>query len=250
MARVKTTKYRRAPITEAVMEVRLRSNATDKQLSKVAGRLSSLYPRKEELHEKQFQIDTTGGNVSIAERSHGFRVASDDQADIVILKPNAVTVARLAPYSDWESLSATAQDVWAIWRKANPARAVERLGIRYINRIDVPFGDKPNLRLEDYVQFYPKIPEIGESQLLNYTMQVDMPTDKPMWRVRLTSAMVNPPPLLEHLSILLDIDVYRDQDIPSKDELLWSTVEEARAVKNQIFEQCITDKSRRLFSDE
>ena len=92
------------------------------------------------------------------------------------------------------------------------------------------------------------MPDIGQAPLAGYVMQVTVLTENPLWRTTVTSAVVSPPPLLNHLSFLLDIDLFRTEKIPGKEGDLWQTIDEARALKNRIFEQCITDEARKLFA--
>jgi uncharacterized protein (TIGR04255 family) len=65
-------------------------------------------------------------------------------------------------------------------------------------------------------------------------------------RLRHTSTIV-PAALINHYSLLLDIDVFRTEQIPNRDDELWKVVDEVRGVKDGIFEGCITQKSRELF---
>jgi uncharacterized protein (TIGR04255 family) len=45
----------------------------------------------------------------------------------------------------------------------------------------------------------------------------------------------------------LDIDLFRTENIPGREQDLWECIESVRELKNSIFETCITDASRRLF---
>jgi uncharacterized protein (TIGR04255 family) len=49
------------------------------------------------------------------------------------------------------------------------------------------------------------------------------------------------------MSLLLDVDVFRTEDFPFNDGELWSVIDQARGIKNAIFESCINDEARRLF---
>jgi uncharacterized protein (TIGR04255 family) len=55
------------------------------------------------------------------------------------------------------------------------------------------------------------------------------------------------PPLLNHVSLLLDIDVFCTEQIPSNEAELWRMIDHAGPIKNRVFEQCITNESRKLF---
>jgi len=57
-----------------------------------------------------------------------------------------------------------------------------------------------------------------------------------------------PSPLLNTFSFLLDIDIYREGDLPKNEKHLWALVNRMRIHKNEIFELCITDRSIELFS--
>ena len=54
------------------------------------------------------------------------------------------------------------------------------------------------------------------------------------------TAIVNtgsvPPPLFNHSAILVDLDIYRDVDVPQKDGDIWALVDVLRSEKNRIFE--------------
>ena len=56
-----------------------------------------------------------------------------------------------------------------------------------------------------------------------------------------------PSPLVAHSSFLLDIDVFREDGIPSNDDELWELVGLLRDHKNAVFESLITDRTRALF---
>jgi uncharacterized protein (TIGR04255 family) len=50
------------------------------------------------------------------------------------------------------------------------------------------------------------------------------------------------------VSIVLDIDVFREYQSPANEDETWSTLDRIRDIKNEIFEACITDKTRELFA--
>ena len=57
-----------------------------------------------------------------------------------------------------------------------------------------------------------------------------------------------PPPDPNVVSVLLDIDLFCEEPLPDNEDGLWALFEEMRDRKNQIFEACITDKTRELIS--
>ena len=216
---------------------------------KVARRLKSLYPNSHQLQAFSIDISATGGpNVAVEQEPQGIRLTSDDETDIVLIQHNGVVISRLAPYPGWKKFRERAFSVWAEWRAVTSNPPVSRIGIRYINRIDIPYANEP-IDPRDYLLFSPQDPGISSSPMLHgYVVQITKSTDAPHWLTSIASTLVSPPPLLDHISILFDIDVFRTKEIPRRDDELWVVVDQARAIKNEIFERCITKKTRELIS--
>jgi uncharacterized protein (TIGR04255 family) len=118
------------------------------------------------------------------------------------------------------------------------------VGVRYINRIDVPGG---RIILEDYLSFHPQMSAVAVGNLMGYVMQVTLETFMPKWTATLTSTILQPPPVPDRNSILLDIDVFRSEALPNREDELWAMINEARIIKNDLFERSITPAARELF---
>jgi len=63
----------------------------------------------------------------------------------------------------------------------------------------------------------------------------------------IVNASTIPSPLIDHASLLLDIDLFREQALPQKDEDIWELFGLLRRQKNVLFESFITDRARELF---
>jgi len=176
------------------------------------------------------------------------RLNSADQADVALITPSGISAARLAPYQGWETLRDKSKEIWHIWRETTSISLVSRIGTRTINRIDIPLSNNSQIDLQSYVTVFPQLPKELNQAWTAYLLQVSLPTHKDGWNVTITSNLLPMSPLIKHLSILLDIDVFRTTEIPSKDDDFWAVVEEARAIKNHIFESCITNETRGLIS--
>lgn len=66
------------------------------------------------------------------------------------------------------------------------------------------------------------------------------------WSSRITSSIADPI-VPNTQAFLLDIDVFKEEDLPLSGGKLWETIDKVRAKKNRIFEACITQKTRELF---
>lgn len=133
-----------------------------------------------------------------------------------------------------------------IWKSAAKTDEIIRIGVRYINRIDIPIDKQGKIKNEDYLNIYPHLPESIDKPMFNYLNQVTLPTPNEYWDTIITSTNM-PSPRINCISLLLDIDVFRTKEIPIKEDGLLATLSEVRGIKNDLFEQCITSKTIKVF---
>lgn len=214
-------------------------------LEKVARKFRREYPRKESLAQLELKLEEASPPQAIP-HPDGFKLSSEDGADLILLKPHTITTSRLAPYTSWESLIGRAKENWQVWKRVVEYREIARVGVRIINRIDIPLKDAPDkLRTEDYLRISVELPH-RDMVYTRYALQIQLPLDDGLSLV-VNSATV-PPPLIDHYSFLLDLDFSKEGDLPQRDDALWELVDTLRKPKNEMFEQFITDKTRALFA--
>ena len=63
----------------------------------------------------------------------------------------------------------------------------------------------------------------------------------------INQTIIEPPVKPNTVALVLDIDVFRAEDLPATEAQLWEQLEQLRHAKNFVFESCITDEARRLF---
>lgn len=242
-------KYKRPPITEAVIEVRF-EQANDKATIESAKiRLLPDYGVSEEISAVGIRLDVLQRQAQFDEGSSGSKLFNKDRTDILMIMPQAFATSRVAPYCGWDEFSARAQKNWQTWKRIAGYRKIQRLGVRYINRIDIPAMAGERILIEDYLKVYPEAPAEGVMQGMDqYTMQMSGPIGNPDDNCRLTINSSNVlSPLVNHVSFLFDLDISREGDVPQKDEELWAFVNHIRDIKNDAFEASVTDKARELF---
>ncbi|RIZ70303.1 MAG: TIGR04255 family protein [Methylococcales bacterium] len=247
MSNLNLSNYLHPPITEAVIEVRVNKEISIGLTEKIANKLLKNYPNKLpsiNIIQQSFDngIASLNANNGI---QHGFQLRSNDQLDVAIISQSSVTVARLAPYQGGVSLYDKFVNVWKAWKAIAKIQPISRIGVRYINRIDIPLTDANKIELRDYLTFYPESPDLSNLPIAEYLIKVTQQVNE-MWSATITSATLQPI-LVNHISLLLDIDVFRTEHIPIKDEDLWTMITEARSIKNTVFQSCITQKTRDLF---
>jgi uncharacterized protein (TIGR04255 family) len=241
-----TQHYARAPITEAVIELRCQLQGRDiKQLAGIEDLVGDRYLRTEELHEWQAEIGQQGYR-SDPPKVVGYKFVSRDGRQVFQARLDGFAFSWLAPYDRWETLREAARDVWAAYSAtARPSR-INRVGVRFINRIDIPLDAKQSVDLDDYFRTAPRIaPEIPQS-MTSYFMRLQVPVTGPDALAIIIETGV-PPPGSGLTSTVLDIDVVVENQT-FDEAAAWDTINSLRYHKNGIFESCITDKLRGLIS--
>jgi uncharacterized protein (TIGR04255 family) len=239
--------YAKAPITEAVLELVFAEPVNRATIESAARRVESKYPQKDVEETAEFAIDPKAkqDHVSTKWAWMGLKLNSADRADIIFYRPDRFLCARLAPYTGWENFIAKAVDALAAWKKSAGSLEVKRVGLRYLNRIDVPDHGQL-IEIEKYLNVAPKAPLILDQPMSAYTVQMTRSLGADDCTLNLISATVASP-LVGHTSFALDIDVFRESNIPRREEELWALVDRMRSHKNRIFEACVTDNARELF---
>lgn len=245
---IEMVQYRRPPITEAVIEIRLKKDLPKKLVDRLHARFKDDYTSSEDISELGVRIDPGAKQLAVSTSRDGYKLSSKDQTDILQITPTQLIVSRLAPYEGWENLSARARGAWKESRRITKYRKVGRLGVRYINRLDIPAVGSKSLELEDYLNVYPEFDfEDQHLSMRHYSMQVVGIAGENEFNFVVNTA-VSGRLLIDHFSLVLDIDVSPRGDVPQKSDDIWAMFDKMREWKNRIFESSVTDKSRELFS--
>ena len=244
---VAPTTYPNAPIKEAIIDIRVKLPDTTTLADHTHGLDSSFqeaYPSRSDLF--LFKGHFSAGTQVAATASQtqgGYRFISKDKIHVLQWKLDGFTLSRLAPYDRWDTFQPEARRLWDLYRSTLLPTAVIRVAVRYINQINIPHS---SVELKDYFRTGPEISPDLEQRVEACFMQVQIPQDDLKAKLSITQTLV-PPSAPETASVLLDIDIFRTEDLPTTEEDIWSMLGKFRKRKNQAFEACITKKTRRLF---
>jgi len=79
-------------------------------------------------------------------------------------------------------------------------------------------------------------------------MNVLVPLGKDELKLVLNAGSVQSP-VIGHQSLILDLDISRETNLPKDGDSLWEFINQIfRPRKNEVFETCITDKTRALLT--
>ena len=242
--------YRHPPVAEAVIELRFATPGAQGGLEKAAARLARPYPFTEAEKAENVNIDARSRTANFSSSWSGIKLSSLDRSEIIIFRPNAFVCAQLAPYHGWDKFQERTKNAWEELR-SNQDKSLDlsRIGVRYVNRIDIPNVDNKLISINDYLHIYGVIPNQikGTAPVQKYVMRIEYPMGEDSCNVLLTTALI-PSPMVGFASVLLDIDISRMNELPRGTEEIWRLLESIRGLKNRVFEACVTDRARELFN--
>lgn len=234
--------YKTPPITEAVIEIRFNGSIDQEKLRKAAKRLEKRYPLQDE--ENLFQVEMNGPNAKLNVSPFGFKASSVDQADFVQFRPSHLGLSRRAPYLGWNEFERRFFEAWEELKHVVGSLQPTRIGVRYLNRIDVP---GTIVEPSDYVGLFPQIPIGFPDPLSMEASHVVTRMGEHKCEITINVSAVASP-LVGHGGLQLDIDVARSDALPGRTEELEAIVATMRDIKNQMFEMLVTDRARELFA--
>jgi uncharacterized protein (TIGR04255 family) len=242
--------YRKAPIIETALEI-LASVPEDVS----ADSLGELFPSEQAKYSQKYEVSsfTAGIAIDATGSLSAAPTTKPDKIGYVFIDPeghrlfqarrNGFLHIKQAPYDRWESFRDEARRLWMLYLTHARPTKVHRLGLRYVNRLDLPIG---NTDLKEYLLTAPDIaPGIAQT-LSNYTMQLDIPQpDLPEGLMVIREAVIQPQ-IPNTIAIVLDIDVLRAEEFVPADSAVWAAFEDLHLRASAAFERSITDRLREI----
>jgi len=249
-----TRRYRNAPIAEAVCELRL--DASVPWDSATPGLLwdplRASYPRRSEDLVIEARLDAEAGAVKqMVTPMQVLRAASSSGDAVVSISARRLGISRLKPYPGWAAFRADIVNVLETADAVVGEAAVPRVGLRYLNRLQLP-ETNGLVQLQELLTFYPEtssaeqgLPATGFSQFL---LQVVFPCDDDLSVLRLqlspaSQGEASPPGTA---AFMLDIDHFSDQRRHLTTKTVMSWLEEAHERVERVFESCLRDATREM----
>ncbi len=226
-----------APIVEAVIHWRARAarSLQPHELQELLTRRLPEYPKCQPQHYLEFQAQLEGESASTVLRrdtGHGLRLTSEDGRQIVQFTRDGVAFSRLTPYERWDAFAAEGQRVWRVFLELAQPTEIQRLGVRFINRV-LP------IELPAVARSLASPPQCLEplglplSSFLYQSLH-DIPNE-PL-RIKVVQAIQPPvPPGSGGVGLIVDIDVFTTRGFPPDDGILQELLPKMRWFKNKAF---------------
>lgn len=243
----------RAPIVEAVIELRARAqiewdeSAVREQL---APKLPD-YPAPHSQHVFLHQLKVEPGKSAQAAIHdvgwRGLRFESRDKLHIVQFNRDGFVFSRLEPYQDWAQFRREALRLWSVYFELAQPAEIQRLGIRFINRI-MPVEIT---RLADYLTQPPRHPNNLALPISGYLQQDTFDVPGHPYAINMIQT-IQPPPTPagnESFSLILDIDAFVTQPFEPVGSLVEQRLAEMRWLKNKAFFGILTEGALETFRE-
>ena len=238
----------KAPIVEAVIYWRARSEKRvepDAFLEQLKAKLPD-YPNSQRQQELNVgaEFGPEGSSVRQHQHWHGFRFETADKLHVAQFTRNGFVFSRLRPYEDWATFEAEARRLWEFYCELAEPSEIQRLGVRFINRITPVQPDK----LGDLLAVPPCSPAGMQLPLTGFMHQNTFGIPDHPYHLNVIQTIQPPsPPETESLSLILDVDVFTTQPIPF--DQMESRLLQMHWIKNKAFFSFLTEKAIARFRE-
>jgi uncharacterized protein (TIGR04255 family) len=232
-----------APIMEAVLEVRcVLSEESSELLAEFERRVQPSYADKRE--RLCLQLSLAEDDATSTKQVDGLLLKHESAPQIVQARFDGFAFSRMRPYGQWCELREEASRLWAIYRDVFKPNKVVRLGLRYINTIEVNVKSD----LSETLRLLPTLPSpVAPSGITSFTLRVSAEYPDFEAAGNLLEHLPPVPPEAETAQALLDIDVYIHLDLDPDDSAIWTRFDQLRELKNFIFFSSVTPEAVRRF---
>lgn len=235
-----------APIIEAIIDIRLKTNIDADKAKSLAPLLPNGYGELMPtfLDDVGFTFSDETVKANHDRSLVGYRSDNESEKLVAQFHNNGITVSKLSPYEGWEPFKKKAQQIWEIYKSLLNEPEFSRIAVRYINKISLPFSEN-GFDFDHYLTNCPQVPGGMPDVLAGFIGRIVIPCEKETAIAVITSSLSaeNQDPL----SLILDIDVYREEYLDLNETEVWAFFDQLRTIKNTAFFGSITDKTKAIY---
>ena len=242
-------RYKNPPVQEALCEVFFSGSEWDPAIpGSFYEDIKGDFPNKTQLKHLGIEL-----NVGEKERVAKFRendgriqFRKPDGSQIIQLEKDLLVVNQLKPYPHFEAWLPVLESKLALYIKHSKPQKIVKTGIRYINRVVLP---KKEIRLEDYFNIYPHLPEgLGEKHG-SFMMRLELPPKHASHQLVITFASA---PADDPNSMAFALDIYDIINKPTAVDVgqVVQVASDGHENIEMAFENSIKDSLRAIFDEE
>ena len=241
--------YENPPIVEAVCEFRFQPSQTwDWTIpGLVYDKVKHQFPQKRQQAAVQVELRAEEEKFAQSVRPGVVRMqfVREDGRALIQVGPNLLSVNHLKPYPKWGVFKHMIHQALEVYWQVTSPQSFRRIGLRYINRIEMPANQ---VKIEDYLLSVPTVPKAAPQTFAGWAQRVEIPFENMNGMLVLQSGNLHEEGQMG-IVFLLDLDfiTLRADRVTSDSAAEW--VERAHSEVESTFEACVTDKARELFGD-
>lgn len=235
------------PIVEAIIYIKtiFPKDISIDTFSAFSKRIMERFPEKKEFRFLKGEVALENDippQISSSTGVHGLNYHSQDNAKVVQVKFDGFSFNKLKPYQSWELFSKEASEVWKEFVELTGPLEVRKIGLRYINRFDLPL---PKIDFSDYFLSFLNIPQELPQTISNFFLRYEIPFFAENSLATVIQTIGNP---TEHqaLPFIFDIDVSKTLVCKPNSDKIFPEFDTLRVVKNLIFSASLTPKAKEL----
>jgi len=238
-----------APIREALIDIFVEFPAGVERPAQIEAikslktGVASEYPNAQELAVAEFEVDVQAKRSRFGHNFAGYRCMNPEKNRAVQFRTNGFTMNWLRPYTQWEEFRDRARASWELYRAAIKPAKVTKIGLRYINDLELP---TPFVEFNEYLVADPIVPAGLPQEVSRFLTRVTIEDEDRAAVATITQAfegIVDP----KKVNLILDIDTRVESQFDPDDSQIWTGLDRLRNFKNRIFFMSLTEKALRLF---
>lgn len=240
----------KAPIVEAVMEVRAQAEApwdeplvTDQLKTKLPD-YPNVQSQQEFRHELKVELGQKAEGAIQDMGWKGLRFESADKLHIAQFNRDGFTFSRLQPYDSWEQFCGEGLRLWQLHVNLAKPAEIQRVGLRFINRMVLSLDEQ----IEDYLQILPQKPKGLDLPIGGFFHHEALGVPGYPYAINIRRT-IQPPdkPTIKEIGLILDIDVFTIEPFQPESDIIERYLAEMRWLKNKVFYGSIAPKAMERF---
>lgn len=236
-----------APIVEAMIDFRVkpRSGFVAAEFDRLKPILAEEFPHVSERRGFELSGDSRQLQSTVMRDLglQGLFFQSPDRKFVAQCRVDGLTLNRLKPYTSWDELFPIAVRLWKTYAEVAKPDALVRLALRYLNRIPLP---QTMSSFEQFLTAPPPVPQALPQLVSHFVSRVTVHDPDNELSAHI-SQVLEPDALARRVSVLLDIDAYREKEYAADDPGALVALEKLHEFKNRIFFNLVTDETVRMF---
>jgi len=235
----------RPPVMEALVDLRTSVAQPPEVFQALATELKDQFPKTNLSQTFTTQLNVKEGKIIPQQGEVGFRgvqLHSSDDTLAVQFRVDGFTFNNINHYVGGDSLLEQSLSLWNRFAERVHPGSVNRVALRYINRLELPFRDG-----DDFTRFLiapPDLPPGSPQSISEFLSRIVAHEDDRRGHTVITQRLTHEQ---GRAVVILDIDAVRMGEFSVDLQSLRPVLEELRALKNRVFFSLITEETATLY---